>query len=153
MSDFKRPSLTAGVNYRDARAALDWLERAFGFEPMMVVVNADGTIGHSEMRFGDSMIFVGTEWAEDQKSPASLGGVNTQSLHMQVDDGLDALFARAVAAGAKPLREPADQFYGDRSAMVADPEGHVWSFGQHIRDMSFDEMAKAGDHLEIRERL
>ena len=153
MSDFKRPSLTAGVCYRDAKAALQWLEEAFGFEPLMVVVNKDGSIGHSEMRFGDSMIFVGGEWDVDHKSPASLGGKNTQSLHLQVDSGLDALFARAVKAGAKPLREPADQFYGERSAMVADPEGHVWSFGQKLRDMSFDEMARAGEHREIRERL
>ncbi|HLK23524.1 MAG TPA: VOC family protein [Caulobacteraceae bacterium] len=153
MSDFKRPSITSGVCYRDPRAALTWLEQAFGFEPMMVVVNEDGTIGHSEMRFGDSMIFVGQEWDADHKSPASLGGKNTQSLHLQVDAGIDALFERAVKAGARPLREPADQFYGDRSAMVSDPEGHVWSFGQTIREMSFDEMSKAGGHHEIRERL
>ncbi len=153
MSDFKRPAITSGVTYRDPKAALKWLEDAFGFEPIMVVVNEDGSIGHSEMRFGDSMIFVGHEYDADHKSPASLAGKNTQSLHLQVDDGLDALFARAVAAGAKPLREPADQFYGERSAMVADPEGHTWSFGQTLREMSFDEMAEAGGHHEIRERL
>jgi len=153
MSDFKRPSITSGVSYRDPKAALTWLEQAFGFEPMMVVVNEDGTIGHSEMRFGDSMIFVGHEYDAKHKSPASLDGVNTQSLHLQVDSGLDALFERAKKAGAKVLREPADQFYGERSAMVADPEGHTWSFGQVIKAMSFDEMAKAGGHQEIRERL
>jgi uncharacterized glyoxalase superfamily protein PhnB len=154
MSDFKRPSLSSGVYYRDPKAALKWLEQAFGFEPVMVVVNDDGTIGHSEMRFGDGMIYVGSEWDADHVSPASLGGKNTQSLHLQVESGIDQLFDRAKRAGAKVLREPADQFYGDRSAMVADPEGHVWSFGQTIRDMSFDEMAKAGGgQMDIRERL
>jgi len=153
MAEFKRPSLTSGVYYQDPRAALKWLEEAFGFEPVMVVINEDGTLGHSEMRFGDGLIYVGREWDENHQSPASLGGKNTQSIHLQVESGLDALFERARHAGAKVLREPADQFYGDRSAMVADPEGHVWSFGQTITDMSFDEMAKAGGQVEIRERL
>ncbi len=153
MADFKRPSITSGVYYKDPKAAIAWLEEAFGFESLMVVVNEDGTIGHSEMRFGDSMIFVGGEYDAAHKSPASLAGVNTQSLHLQVGAGLDALFERATRAGAKVLREPADQFYGERSAMVADLEGHTWSFGQTLHDMSFGEMAKAGGHLEIREKL
>ena len=92
MSDFKRPSLTSGVYYKDPKAALKWLEEAFGFEPLMVVVNEDGTIGHSEMRFGDGMIYVGREWDADHVSPASLGGKNTQSLHLQVESGIDQLF-------------------------------------------------------------
>jgi uncharacterized glyoxalase superfamily protein PhnB len=153
MSEFKRPSITSGVHYKDPRAALKWLEEAFGFEPMMVVINEDGTLGHSEMRFGDSMIYVGHEWDADHLSPASLGGKNTQSLHLQVESGIDELFARAKRAGARVVREPADQFYGDRSAMVIDPEGHVWSFGQTIKEMSFGEMSAAGGHLEIRERI
>jgi uncharacterized glyoxalase superfamily protein PhnB len=150
---FKRPSLASGVYYQDPKAALEWLEKAFGFEPVMVVINEDGTLGHSEMRFGDGLIYVGREWDETHKSPASLGGKNTQSLHIQVESGLDTLFKRAKDAGAKVLREPADQFYGDRSAMVADPEGHVWSFGQTLKEMSFDEMKEAGGRMEIRERL
>ena len=153
MAEFKRPSFASGVIYQDPKAALDWLEKAFGFEPVMVVINEDGTLGHSEMRFGDGMIYVGREWDENHQSPASLGGRNTQSIHIQVESGIDALFERAKKAGAKVLREPADQFYGDRSAMVADPEGHIWSFGQTLKDMSFDEMKAAGGRIDIRERL
>jgi uncharacterized glyoxalase superfamily protein PhnB len=153
MAELKRPSLTSCVYYQDPKAALEWLEKAFGFDPVMVVINEDGTLGHSEMRFGDGLIYVGREWDDDHQSPASLGGRNTQSIHLQVESGLDALFERAKAAGAKVLREPADQFYGDRSAMVADPEGHVWSFGQTLQEMSFDEMKEAGGRMEIRERL
>lgn len=154
MSEPKRPSLSSGVYYKDPKAALNWLEAAFGFVPVMVVVNEDGTIGHSEMRFGDGLIYVGREWDENHKSPASVGGVNTQAIHLQVDSGLDALFERAKRAGAKVLREPADQFYGDRSCMVADPEGHVWSMGQTLEAMSFDEMATAGGgRMDIRKRL
>lgn len=153
MAEFKRPSLSSGVYYQDPKAALEWLEKAFGFEPVMVVINEDGTLGHSEMRFGDSLIHVGREWDETHKSPASIGGKNTQALHIQVESGIDELFAQAVKAGAMVLREPADQFYGDRSAMVADPEGHVWSLGQTLKEMSFEEMKTAGGHIDVRERL
>jgi uncharacterized glyoxalase superfamily protein PhnB len=144
--------MSSGVIYRDPRAALKWLETAFGFEITMVVENEDGTIGHSEMRFGDALIYVGREWDERHRSPADLNGVNTQSLHFHLPDGVDAIFKRALAAGATSVREPADQFYGDRSCMVTDPEGHYWGFSQTIKAMTFDEMAKAGgvpvrDHL------
>jgi uncharacterized glyoxalase superfamily protein PhnB len=152
MSEPKRPSLSAGVYYKDPKAALAWLERAFGFETTMVVENADGTIGHSEMRFGDGLIMVGREWDERHKSPASVGGVNTQSVHVQMEAGIDDHFARAKAAGAVITREIADQFYGDRVYGAVDPEGHHWSFGQTMKTMTTAEMAAAGG-VEVREQL
>ena len=152
MTEVKRPTMASGVYYRDPRAALKWLEEAFGFEITMVVENEDGTIGHSEMRLGDGMIYVGREWDERHRSPASVGGVNTQSIHFHLGKGLDEHCERARSAGAVVLREPADQFYGDRNYMVLDPEGHVWSFGQTVKEMSFAEMSKAGG-VPVRERL
>ena len=152
MSDPKRPTLTTGLHYQDPKAALKWLEEAFGFEPVMVVINADGTVGHSEMRFGEALIYVGREWDEFHSSPASIGGKNTQSVHIQLDSGLDAHCERARKAGAVITREPADQFYGDRSYMAVDPEGHIWSFAQTIQVLTAEEMAEAGGR-EIRTRL
>jgi uncharacterized glyoxalase superfamily protein PhnB len=152
MSDVKRPTLASGISYRDPAAALKWLEAAFGFESTMVVVNDDGSIGHSEMRLGDGLIMVGREWDANHRSPASLGGVNTQSLHVQLETGLDAHCERARAAGAVIVREPADQFYGDRNYIAADPEGHIWSFGQTLHVMSNEEMARVGG-VKIVERL
>jgi uncharacterized glyoxalase superfamily protein PhnB len=152
MSTPKRPSFATGVSYRDPRAALAWLESAFGFETTMVVENEDGSIGHSEMRVGDGLVMVGREWDEHHRSPASIGGVNTQSVHIQLADGLDAHCERARAAGAVIRREPADQFYGDRSYVAVDPEGHIWSFAQTIAVMSYEEMRKAGGRA-VRERL
>ena len=152
MSEPKRPTMSMGVCYRDPRAALGWLEEAFGFEPTMVIVNEDGSIGHSEMRFGDGLIMVGREFDEHHKSPVSLGGVNTNTVHIQLEGGLDAHCERARAAGAVITREPADQFYGDRSYMAMDPEGHFWSFGQTFKVMSNEEMAKAGG-VAVLERL
>ena len=147
MAEAARPALAIGVCYRDPRAALKWLEAAFGFETTMVVENEDGSIGHSEMASpGNGCVMVGREWDAFHRSPASVGGVNTQSVHINLDGAadLDGLWRRAVAAGAESLREPADQFYGDRSFMVRDPEQHQWSFSRPIKPMTLDEMAAAG---------
>jgi uncharacterized glyoxalase superfamily protein PhnB len=152
MTETKRPTLATAVCYRDPMAALKWLEAAFGFEPTMVVINPDGSLGHSEMRLGDGMIMVGSEWDERHKSPASLDGMNTQSIHVQLDAGIDAHCERASRAGATIVRELADQFYGDRVYAALDPEGHVWSFGQTIRLVSNEEMEQQGG-VKIRERL
>ncbi|HZT19614.1 MAG TPA: VOC family protein [Dongiaceae bacterium] len=140
---FRRPSLGAAVYYKDPFAALDWLEKAFGFERTMVITDSEGKLGHSEMRFGDGYIMVGSEWCEWAASPASTGGRNTQSIHVQLRDGIDAHCARARSAGAVILREPADQFYGDRVYSARDPEGHVWSFGQTVRRVTREEAERA----------
>lgn len=89
---------------------------------------------------------VGHEWDALHKSPASLNGVNTQSIHIHLagGDDIDAHHRRAVAAGAVTLRPPADQFYGDRSYVVSDPEGHQWSFSRTMKVLTLDEMAAAG---------
>src|SRR5712691_9701292 len=87
---FRRPALTAGVFYKDPWAALDWLEKAFGFERSMVITDKDGKLSHSEMRFGDSLLYVGAEWAEFIASPAAVGGKNTQTIHVHLADGIDA---------------------------------------------------------------
>lgn len=153
MSEINRPIVAPGVCYRDPRAALTWLENAFDFRISMVVENEDGTIGHSEMTVGDGgLIMVGREWDEHHKSPASMDGVNTQSLHIHLTGGLDAHCERARAAGATITREPVDQFYGDRTYMAVDPEGHVWSFSETLREMTYAEMSSAGGR-PVRDRL
>jgi len=144
MSDpLRRPSLSAAVFYKDPWAALDWLERAFGFERSMVITDKDGNLGHSEMRFGDGYVMVGSEWAEFVASPESTGGKNTQMVHVQLADGIDAHCARAKAAGAEIIQEPSDQFYGDRTYRARDPEGHVWTFGQTVKHVSREEAERA----------
>jgi uncharacterized glyoxalase superfamily protein PhnB len=144
----RRPTFSPSIYYRDPFAALDWLEKAFGFERSMVITEADGRLGHSEMRFGDGHIMVGREWADYMASPVSLGGKNTHGIHVQLRDGIDAHCARARAAGAAILREPADQFYGDRTYAARDPEGHVWSFAQTVRTVTREE-AEAASGLKI----
>ena len=140
---FRRPSFGSAVFYRDPRAALDWLEKAFGFERSMVITDKDGRLAHSEMKFGDGYLMVGSEWADFVASPASVGGKNTQSIHVQLQDGIDAHCERARAAGAVILMEPADQFYGDRTYRARDLEGHVWTFAQTVRSVTREEAERA----------
>jgi uncharacterized glyoxalase superfamily protein PhnB len=140
---FRRPTFGSALFYKDPFAALDWLERAFGFERSMVITDAEGRLAHSEMRLGDGYVMVGSEWTDYVASPASVGGKNTQMVHIQLKEGIDAHCARARAAGAVIVREPADQFYGDRVYSARDPEGHVWSFGQPVRKVSREEAEKA----------
>lgn len=138
-----RCAITPALYYDDAGAALAWLEEAFGFETRFSITDTDGKVMHAEMSHGDLRIMVGpTGWSDWAKSPKSVGGVNTAGVHIQVGDA-NAHCARARAAGATILQEPEDQFYGDRTYRAIDPEGHVWSFGQFLRNVPAQEMEDA----------
>lgn len=152
------PSLSSAITYRDPKAALRFLEEAFGFESIMVLLDADENLVHSQMRFGDGAIMVGNEWSSDHASPASIGGKNTQSVHLQltaaVGGDVDQHCERARAAGADIVQEPETQFYGDRTYRARDPEGHIWTFGQTVQAMTPEEWDKAaGGSVTTRTRL
>lgn len=155
MKDAYRPKgLSSAVCYQDAKAAFRWLEDAFGFEPLFVILDADGNLAHSEMTFGESVVMVGNEWSGDHRSPKSIGGKNTQTVHVQLAEGedIDAHCAHARAAGATILQEPETQFYGDRAYRAKDPEGHIWTFGVTVQKMTSDEWDGASG-LVTRPRL
>lgn len=139
----RRPSFIPSLAYKDNRAALEWLRNAFGFEPSEVLTDADGNIVHAEMTHGDGVVMIGAEWADWTRSPASLGGKNTQRVHVRIERGLDEHCARARQAGARIVKEPEDQFYGERAYIAADLEGHYWTFSQPVRNVSNAEMEKA----------
>ena len=134
--------------YQDPKAALAWLEKAFGFELVMLLEDADGNVAHSQMEFGDSYVMIGQEWSADHKSPKSVGGKNTQTVHVQIEGDVDAHFARAKAAGAEIMAEPETQFYGDRTYRCRDPEGHIWTVSQTVASVSREE-AEAASGLKI----
>lgn len=140
---YRRPSLGSAIVYKDPSAALDWLERAFGFERSMVIHDREGNLSHAEMRFGDGYIMVGSEWADFTASPASVAGKNTQMIHVQLSEDVDAHCKRAEQAGAAILYAPADQFYGDRTYRAGDLEGHVWTFAQSVRYVSREDAERA----------
>ena len=131
------------VAYQDDRAALEWLGKAFGFEPSMVVTDDTGKIVHAEMKFEGAPITIAREWSDIARSPKSLGGKNTQQVHVQLKGDVDAHCARAKAAGATIVQEPSDQFYGDRTYRAVDPEGHIWTFGQTVEAMRPEQWDKA----------
>lgn len=143
-----RPAIVPTVIYRDPRTAMAWLEKAFGFEVSEVLTNGEDQILHAQMSFGDGVIVIGRPWVSWTCSPASAGALNTQLLNIRLDQDVDAHCERARAAGAVIVQEPEDQFYGDRSYMAQDLDGHHWSFGQAQREISWEElrrMAKAGE--------
>jgi uncharacterized glyoxalase superfamily protein PhnB len=115
---------TPAVPYRDPKAALAWLERAFGFEITMAI---DGPAEAPEMCHYE-MSCAGRGRVMD--------GANTQSVHVQLPGDLDGHCQRARAAGAEIAMEPADQFYGDRTYRALDHEGHCWTFSTHVRDVT-----------------
>ena len=130
------PTFTVAASYRDPKAALDWLGHAFSFEVTMAIDGPDDApaMCHYEMAIeGRGRIMIGGEWAEWTRSPASIGGVNTQTTHVSLTGDVDAHCARARAAGATIAAEPEDQFYGDRTYRAVDPEGHVWTFSSPVR--------------------
>ncbi|MBA3401200.1 MAG: VOC family protein [Actinobacteria bacterium] len=120
------------LTYEDAPAALDWLTEAFGFERMEVHEGEGGTIVHAEMRFADGVIMLGSAGKNNlgMKTAKELGAVNL-GVYSIVDDGLDAHYEQAVAAGAEIVLPLHDTDYGSREYVVRDPEGNLWSFGTY----------------------
>ena len=155
MTDAYRPKgLSSALSYQDPKAAFRWLEQAFGFEPLFVILDTDGNLAHSEMVYGNSVVMVGGEWSTEHKSPKSIGGQNTQGVHVQLAEGedIDEHCARARRAGAEIVQEPETQFYGDRTYRARDPEGHVWTFGVTVQRMTPEEWDRASG-LVTRSRL
>ena len=141
-----RSTIGPVIWYRDPKAAIAWLETAFGFERRLVVEGEDGMIAHSELTLGDGYIMVVGPPREKAVSPMQFGGRATQSVHVQLTTSVDEHYARARAAGAAITRELATQAYGDRVYVCTDIEDHPWSFGQTVQVLSDDAVAEATGH-------
>ncbi len=126
----------------DAAAAIEFYKKAFGAVETVRMPMPGGKIGHAEIKIGDSIIMLADENPEIQaKSPQQLGGTPV-SILLYVEK-VDNVFKQAVAAGAKAVREPKDEFYGDRSSWVTDPFGHSWYIHTHVKDVTPEEMRQA----------
>jgi uncharacterized glyoxalase superfamily protein PhnB len=138
------PSVVPALFYQNPKAALEFLQKAFGFELELLIEDEAGNLQHSQLRFGDGLVMLGTEWSEKHRSPASLDGRNTQTTHLYLrGETVDEHCKRAKAAGADVYMEPADQFYGDRTYQARDPEGHMWSFAQTVKQVEPADWDKA----------
>jgi PhnB protein len=124
----------------DGAAAIDWYVDAFGAEEQFRVVGDDGRLGHAEIAVGGARIMLSDEYVElGVVSPSTVGGT-TVAIHLEVA-AVDAIYARAVEGGAKPLAEPADQPHGARHGTLVDPFGHRWVLSQPIAALSVEDYA------------
>ena len=137
-------ALSPYLTVNGAAAAIDFYRAAFGARELFRLTGPDGRIGHAELRIGDATVMLSDEWPDfGALSPPSIGG-SPVKLHLYVDD-CDAVVARAVAAGATLMRPVTDQFYGDRSGMIADPFGHSWFVATLKEQVAPQEMQRRWD--------
>ena len=122
--------------------AIEFYKKAFGAEEVMRMPMPDGKVGHAMLRIGDSPLFLADEYPDyGSFGPLTLKG-SPVTIHLSVPN-VDAVWERAVAAGATVRMALADQFWGDRYGQLDDPFGHRWSLATHIRNVSQEEMDEA----------
>jgi PhnB protein len=125
-------TVTPFLTVTEAAKLIEFLQQAFAAQVKFRMDAPDGSVRHAEVKIGDSMIMIGQ--VEAGKEMHSM-------LHLYVPD-TDVLYRSALAAGATSIREPADQFYGDRSAGVRDPWGNQWWMATHMEDVSQEELER-----------
>lgn len=135
------PQVSPYLCVNDAVAAIDFYTSVLGAEERMRMGAPGDKIGHAELQIGDSVVMLSDEFPEmGNQSPTTIGG-SPVTISLYVDDA-DAVFERAIAAGATALRPVENQFYGDRLGMFSDPFGHKWSVATHVEDVPSDEMER-----------
>ena len=135
------PPVTPYLIVDGAAAAIDFYGSVLGAKERMRMDGPGGKIGHAELEIGDSVVMLADEHPEiGALGPRAVGGTPV-SLHTYVEDA-DAVFARALDAGAKERSPMEDKFYGDRMGTFEDPFGHHWHVATHVEDVPPEEMAK-----------
>jgi PhnB protein len=135
------PRVSPYLHVDGAAAAIDFYVDVLGATERVRMDQPDGRIGHAELELGDSVVMLADEFPEmGIRGPKAVGG-SPVTMSVYVED-VDAVFEKAVGAGAKVLRAVKDEFYGDRSGQFEDPFGHRWSIATHVEDVSGEEMAR-----------
>ena len=139
-------SVTPYLIVKGGAKAIEFYKRAFGATEIMRLEGTGGSLGHAEIRIGNSPVMLADEYPEmGFRSPQTLGGAGV-SLMVYVEQ-VDAVFQRAIATGAKELRAVQNQFYGDRSGTLQDPFGHVWTISTHVEDIPPEEMHRRSQEM------
>ena len=130
-----KSTVIPGLRYRNAKAMIEWLVEAFGFEKQAIYEGPNGVVMHAQLIFGNGMIMIGsvdngTPSSKLLKQPDEIGGAETQTPYLVVAD-IDALYAGAKAAGAKMVMDLEEKEYGGKAFSCVDPEGHVWHVGTY----------------------
>jgi PhnB protein len=122
---------------------IDFYKKVFGATETMRFQQPDGRIGHADLKINGGTVMLADEFPDmELLSPKSLGAKRSPvTIHLYVEN-VDDVYKRALNAGAVSLREPADQFYGDRIAQIQDASGHSWSISTRIEEVSPEEMQK-----------
>jgi len=138
--------ITPHIVVRGAAEAAAFYARAFGAEEISRIPVPDGRVMSLELRIGAAAVMLADEFPEmGVVSPLTVGGTSVV-LNLRTDD-VDALWERAIAAGAEALQPPADAFWGERHAQLRDPYGHKWGLAQHLRDVPHEEVVAAAAAL------
>jgi PhnB protein len=139
-------TVTPYLIVKNAAKAIDFYKQAFGATELFRMDGPDGTVGHAEIKIGNSPVMLADEVPTmGFRSPQTLGGAGV-SLMIYVEN-VDDVFPRAIAAGGKELRPVRNQFYGDRSGTLEDPFGHVWTVSTHVEDVSSEEMGRRAEEM------
>lgn len=135
-------TITPHLVVRNAAQAIAFYKKAFGAEEVMRMPGPDGqSVMHAELKIGDSCVMICDEAPDwGALSPQSLNG-SPVTIHLYVPDA-DAVYQRAVSAGARATMPLSDMFWGDRYGKLVDPYGHHWSVATHVEDVSPEECAK-----------
>ncbi|MBA3977780.1 MAG: VOC family protein [Nitrosopumilus sp.] len=138
-------SITPSLIVKNGVQAIEFYKKVFGAKEIMRMMTPDGkALAHAELEIGDSKLMLADEFPQmNCLSPASIGG-SPVGMFLYVED-VDQTFNQAVAQGAKVLDPVKDQFWGDRHGGIEDPFGHRWSISTHVKDLSLEEVKRAGD--------
>ncbi len=139
-------TVTPSLVFKDAVKAIEFYKRALGAEERSRHMSPDGrSVWHAELLIGDSVVFLGDEWPGMASAPTT-ERPSPVRLWLYVED-CDALYERAVKAGAKGSNPPVDMFWGDRCGMLRDPFGYEWTVATHVQDMTEEEMRRGGEEF------
>ena len=141
MEKSAEPTVFLSLTVKDASKALDFYSKALGAKEVFRMPTPEGGVAHAEFAIGNTHIFISDE-APDWHAYAMPEGAMAACLFAIATDNCEQSYAKAVEAGAEPLSPPQDQFWGVRSAMIKDPFGYRWSFGQRIEDVTPEEIAE-----------
>lgn len=129
-------SITPYLIVNGAAKVIAFMKQAFGAEELFSMPAPGGTIAHAEVKIGDSIIMIADGNEQFPPKPAHL---------LLYVPNVDEVYKKALAAGARSEREPADQFYGDRSGSVVDSGGNSWYISTHVEDVPPDELARRAE--------
>jgi len=116
-----------------AEQVIEFIKKAFDAQEIVRMMNKDGTVGHTELRIRDSVVMLGGAGEQWPAMPTML--------YLYVEK-VDEVYQRALAAGGTSMKEPENQFYGDRTAAVLDQSGNQWWMASHVEEISPEEMER-----------